>query len=282
MPFATVRGLNIRYEIIGEDGPWMTLTTGGRRPCDEFIPLAEKFAAEGFRVLLHDRRNTGASDIKLEANETEEHTWADDLHELLKQLGALPAFISGSSSGARTSMLFAIKHPEAVRGLMLIRVTGGEFAAKRLPENYYDQFIRAAKEGGMAAVCATDPYQGRIALNPDHESTLMAMDPQHFIDVMEGLRALFVAGGGLPVMGVTDEELATITAPTIIIPGNDNTHASHNGQIVHERIKGSELHQLPVEDQDVPIIEWAEWAEHEEEIVEVLTGFMRRVIAEED
>ncbi len=44
---------------------------------------------------------------------------------------------------------------------------------------------------------------------------------------------------------------------------------------------GSELHQLPVEDQDVPIIEWAEWAEFEDEIVEVFTGFMRRVIANE-
>ena len=281
MPFATVRGLKIRYEVIGDDGPWMTLATGGRRPCDEFIPIAKKFAAQGFRVLLHDRRNTGASDLLLESHETEEHTWADDLHELLGQLDARPAFISGSSSGARTSMLFAIKHPQATRGLMLIRPTGGDFAAKRLPDLYYDQFIRAAKDGGMAAVCATDAYKGRIALNPEHETTLMAMDPQHFIDVMEGLRALFVAGGGLPVMGVTDEELATITAPTIIIPGNDNTHASINGRIVHERINGSELHLLPVEDQDVPIIEWAEWAEFEDEIVEVFTGFMRRVIANE-
>ncbi|MEK9683885.1 MAG: alpha/beta hydrolase [Rhodospirillaceae bacterium] len=281
MPFAKVRGLNIRYEIVGTEGPWMALTTGGRRPYDEFMPLAEKIALKGFRVVLHDRRNTGASDLLLEATETEEHTWADDLRELLDQLSALPAFISGSSSGARTSMLFAIKHPSDTRGLLLIRPTGGDFAAKRLPDLYYDQFIRAAKENGMAGVCATEAYKGRIALNPEHEATLMAMDPQHFIDVMAGLRSLFVAGGGLPVMGVTDEELATISAPTIIIPGNDNTHASINGRIVHERIKGSQLHQLPIEDQDVPIIEWASWIEHEEEIVDVFTNFMGNIVAEE-
>ena len=42
----------------------------------------------------------------------------------------------------------------------------GAFAAGRLPENYYGMFIKAAKEGGMAAVCATEQYQERIAANP--------------------------------------------------------------------------------------------------------------------
>jgi hypothetical protein len=59
MPFATVRGLDIRYEIVGDSGPFVTLITGGRRGYDEFVPLASKLAAEGLRVLLHDRRNTG-------------------------------------------------------------------------------------------------------------------------------------------------------------------------------------------------------------------------------
>jgi hypothetical protein len=35
-----------------------------------------------------------------------------------------------------------------------------------LPENYYGQFIRAAKAGGMAGVCATEQYQERIKANP--------------------------------------------------------------------------------------------------------------------
>ena len=72
MPIATVRGLRINYEIVGDDGPWMALITGGRRGYDEFVPLAKKFAAEGFRVLLHDRRNTGGSQISISADETEE------------------------------------------------------------------------------------------------------------------------------------------------------------------------------------------------------------------
>ncbi|MDA0239778.1 MAG: alpha/beta hydrolase, partial [Proteobacteria bacterium] len=117
MPTAKIRGLNINYEIIGNDGPPVVLITGGRRGYTEFIPLAKKVAASGYHVFLHDRRNTGASDISIEGKEVEEVVWADDLHELLKQHDALPAFIGGSSSGRRHPLNFCIRHPEATRAL---------------------------------------------------------------------------------------------------------------------------------------------------------------------
>jgi len=189
LPAAKIHGLDIHYQVVGDGGPWVALTTGGRRGHQEFVSLARRIAAAGHRVLLHDRRNTGASDILIEGNEVEEAIWADDLHELLTQLGALPAFAGGSSSGARTSILFALRHPGAVRGLLLFRVTGGAFAAGRLPEMYYDQFIRAAERGGMAAVCATEQYKERIASNPGNHERLMKMDPKRFIEVMTRWRA---------------------------------------------------------------------------------------------
>lgn len=276
MPIATVRGLKINYEIVGDDGPTVTLTTGGRRGYQEFLPLAKKLAAEGFRVFLHDRRNTGASDMLLSAEEVEEAVWADDLHELLAQHDALPAFIGGSSSGARTSILFGLRHPEATRGLLLMRVTGGKFAAERLPENYYGQFIRAAEEGGMAAVCATDAYRERIEANPANEEILLNMDPAHFIDVMSRLRDLFASGAHMPVMGVDEAELKAMKIPAIVIPGNDNTHSSESGRIAHRLIPGSELHELPIEDVDIALIPYDEWAPYEDEITRVFVDFMRR------
>ena len=274
-----IRGLNINYEVIGDDGPWVTLITGGRRGYREFVPLARKIAAHGFRVLLHDRRNTGASDIRIASDEVEEITWADDLAILLDRLGAKPAFIGGSSAGARTAMLFCIRHPDYTRALLLLRVTGGAFAANRLPENYYGQFIRIAREGGMAAIMATPEYQERIAENPANEARLRAMDVDEYIAHMEKLLELFLAGVHLPVMNVTDEQLATIAVPTLIIPGNDNTHASQSAQDCQERIKGSRIHKLPVEDEDRPLIPFEEWAVHEPEIARVFAEFMREVEA---
>ncbi|MCZ6591281.1 MAG: alpha/beta hydrolase [Alphaproteobacteria bacterium] len=276
MPIAQVHGLNINYEVIGDDGLWVTLITGGRRGYAEFVPLARKIAAEGYRVLMHDRRNTGASDISFDGEDVEEATWADDLHELLSQLDALPAFIGGASSGARTAILFGLRHPQAARGLLLFRVTGGAFAAERLPENYYNQFIRMAEAGGMAAICADEQYAERIAANPANGDKLANMDPQDFIAALTRWRDLFVAGKDLPVFGVSETELNSMKMPVTIIPGNDKTHDSTAGRIVHEMIPGSELHQLPIEDQDLPLVPFEDWAPHEPEITRVFTGFMGR------
>src|ERR1041385_4803215 len=133
MPVTNIRGVNINWQQIGDRGPWIMLTTGGRRGHDEFIPLANKLPARGHRVVLHDRRNTGASDVLIEGDAGEEVIWTEDMRELMNKLGALPAFFGGSSAGARTSILFALRNPSAVRGLLLLRVTGGAFAAGRPP-----------------------------------------------------------------------------------------------------------------------------------------------------
>jgi pimeloyl-ACP methyl ester carboxylesterase len=273
---ANIRGVNIHYQIIGDQGPWVALTTGGRRGHQEFVSLARKIAAAGHRVLLHDRRNTGASDILIEGNEVEEAIWADDLHALLSHLGALPAFVGGSSSGARTSILLCLRHPKAVLGLLLVRVTGGPFAAQRLPENYYGQFIRAARQGAMAAVCATQQYQERIAANPLNRERLLSMDPARYVEVMSRWRDLFVQGANLPVMGVPEKDLRSIKVPVIVIPGNDKTHSSESGRVAARLIPGAELHELPIEDQDVPLIPFEEWAPYEEQITRLLCDFMKR------
>jgi len=281
MPVTNIRGVNINWQLFGDAGPWIMLTTGGRRSHDEFIPLARKLAARGHRVVLHDRRNTGKSDVLIEGDDGEEVIWTDDMYELMRGLGALPAFFGGGSSGARTSILFALRHPEAVRGLLLLRVTGGAFAAERLPENYYGQFIRAAREGGMAAVCATEQYAERIRANPRNGEYLKNLPAEKFIEVLTKWNEIFVAGVHFPVAGVTEAELGSLNVPAIVIPGNDKVHSSASGLAAHRLIPGCQLHRLPIEDQDVPLISFPEWAPYEDEISEVFARFIAHVVRNE-
>jgi pimeloyl-ACP methyl ester carboxylesterase len=281
MPVSTIRGVNINWRTVGDRGPWVMMTTGGRRGHDEFIPLAQKIAQNGFRVMLHDRRNTGASDLWIEGDEGEEATWLGDMYELLASRDALPAFLSGSSAGARTSMRFYLRYPQAVRGLLLLRVTGGAFAAGRLPEQYYGQFISAAQQGGMAAVCAMDAWKERFKENPRGQDYLARLPVDKFIAVFTRWNQIFEAGANLPVMGVTEQELRSIKVPTIIIPGNDNTHSSASGLVAQKLIPGSELHRLPIDDQDVPLIPFPEWAAYEDEIARVFVDFMQRAVTAE-
>lgn len=280
MPSAPIRGIHLHHEVLGTSGPWVAMITGGRRSYAEFVPLATRIAEAGFRVLLHDRRNTGASQIVIDSGhgeQGEEEIWTDDIAALLEHLGAAPAYFAGASSGARTSMLTALRHPQAVRALMLMRITGGATAAARLPEMYYGQFIRAAREGGMAAVCATEQYRERIAAYPPNEAYLMALDPQHYIRVMAHWLAVFLRGPRAPVLGLTDAQMAAIRVPTLVVPGNDRTHDAKNGRAAAALISGAELFQLPIEDLDVPLLPYTAWAPHEETLAGVFVDFMRRM-----
>src|SRR5438067_6381266 len=187
MPIATVRGVGIHYEILGERGPFVALQPGGRRAGAALRSLATKIAEAGHRVIIHDRRNCGASSIAIEG-ESENEEWAEDLHELLARLDALPAYIGGSSSGCRLAMILALRRPEDVRGLLLWRVTGGAVAAERLTNQYYTSHIDAARQGGMAAVCALEHWSEVIKVNPAARAKLMAYDPRDFITRMERWR----------------------------------------------------------------------------------------------
>lgn len=275
MAIAHINGVSIFYQIIGDHGPWFALNTGGRRSHDEFISLAKKIAAGGFRVVLHDRRNTGASEVHIAGSAGEEEIWADDLAALLKQLNATPAFIGGASSGARLSILVNQRHPEIVKALVLIRVTGGDTAAKRLPPKYYGQFIQAAQDGGMRAVCQTADYQERIRARPENEAILMAMSPDTYVQVQTHWLNLFTKGPIYPVMGVDEATLRAINVPVFIIPGNDRTHASRNALDAAKLIPNSVVFQLPIEDQEIDIISFTDWAPYEAEIAQQVLGFLK-------
>ena len=176
-------------------------------------------------------------------------------------------------------MMVYFRHPEAVKALLLMRVTGGDFAAGRLPEMYYGQFIRAAEQGGMAAVCATEQYQERILANPANRDRLMAMNPQTYIDVMSHWLAIFLKGPRKPVLGLTEEAIRSIKVPTIVVPGNDLTHASANGLATAALIKGSIVYSLPIEDQNVPLLPFSDWAPHEAALAGRFAEFMNAVEA---
>jgi pimeloyl-ACP methyl ester carboxylesterase len=276
MPWATIYGASIHYEVIGGEGPWVALSPGGRRPLEHVEALARRLADGGHRVLVHDRRNCGFSDVVIDGDDSEYEIWADDLHRLLFQLNALPAFVGGSSSGCRTSLLFALRHPEAVRGLLLWRVTGGRFACERLAQEYYGQYITAARQGGMAAVCQMEHWRERIEARPQNRDALMKMNPERFIAVMSHWREYFVRGADLPVIGASAEELKTIVVPACIIPGNDNTHSRQTGENLGRLLQKSEVHVLFPRHYDEPLSPREEWDEKAGEMARLFSDFIKR------
>ncbi len=81
--------------LLGSHGPWVALSPEAAAALDMVKSLAQRTADAGYRVLIHDRRNCGISDIVIGGKTSEYETWADDLYELLSQLNGLPAVLGG-------------------------------------------------------------------------------------------------------------------------------------------------------------------------------------------
>jgi len=282
MPVAVVRGVHINYEVIGQPGPFIALTPGSRRSYEELVDLSKAIAAEGYRVLLHDRRNCGASDVAFDGSASEHEVWADDLYELGKQLKAAPMIVGGSSAGARLAILYAIRHPDALAGLLLWRVTGGQEAVDKLSESYYGQFIRIARDGGMKAVCDSEHFAECIAARPENRARLMATNVDDFIKVMSFWRERFLASASLPIVGATEADLDGIKVPTCIVAGNDVIHTPATARKAAKLIPNAELHDDLVEKRsDATLLkEWdrKEWRDAEPRLARLFGEFLKRKI----
>ena len=274
MPSVAVRGAKLAYELLGDSGPWIAVSPGGRRGMALERPLGILLAEAGFRVLLYDRRNTGASEIGF-PGQSESHEQAEDLLALLKTLQIGPAYIAGCSSGSRLSLFLARHHPEAVKALLLWRVTGGAFAAKRLAFNYYEQFIAAAEQGGLDAVARTEHFAAMIAANPENRKILDGLGVEAFLAAMHRWLAGFHQGSGHPVAGLTPAEMRSIALPALVIPGNDRTHPKAAGQAAHRLLRNSEYRELMGEDLDVDV-DLEGWERNTGALAAAFIDFLRR------
>ena len=163
--------------------------------------------------------------------------------------------------------------------LLLIRVTGGQFAAERLVEKYYDSNARAAAADGMAAVCATEHFSEVIRNRPENRALLMAMNPADFIACMNAWRAPFMAGADLPLIGTTAADLAALHMPVCVIPGNDLTHPRGRGAIVAPLIRDCELNHVTGVEHDVDVTPADEWGQHYPAMARIFTDFLARKLS---
>jgi len=277
VPRTTIRGVGINYDVIGAAGPWILLIQGGRQDMELFRPLAENFATAGYRVLIHDRRNSGASEVALDPAGSEEEVFADDAHALAEQLHALPVIACGGAGGSRHCILLTLRHPGDVTSLLLWWPSGGRPAAEQLAELYYGQFITAAESGGMPAVLATPYYTERCARVPENRDRLLNMAASEFIATMRRWRQFFLDGADMPVIGVETEIVKGITLPTCIIPGHDIIHPQQIGEELAAILPNAELHHLPpLERPDSEAARQQSRLDHQRRLADVFLDFLAR------
>ncbi|MGH3945089.1 MAG: alpha/beta fold hydrolase [Pseudonocardiaceae bacterium] len=116
MSLLQVPGARLYYETRGS-GPALLMIPGASGNARIFTAVAESLA-EHHTVVTYDRR--GFSRSSLDGPQDYDHrlaTDADDVHRLIEHLGAAPAAVFGTSSGAVVALTVLARHPSAVCAL---------------------------------------------------------------------------------------------------------------------------------------------------------------------
>ncbi|MBF8185185.1 alpha/beta fold hydrolase [Nonomuraea sp. K274] len=111
-----VPGARLSFEVRGR-GPALLTILGGGADAAMAAPLADALAGR-YTVITYDRRASVRSPLTgpLAEQRIEEH--ADDARRLLGELGADPAYVFATHSGALIALDLLARHPERVRRLV--------------------------------------------------------------------------------------------------------------------------------------------------------------------
>ena len=176
-------------------------------------PLAERY-----RLVTPDVRASGQSVFHGEL------TWdliADDVAALVRALGADRAIIGGTSGGAGAAVAAALKYPTLVEALLVLNPAYGGAELGLLP-------AQQMAMNAMDAAGSRAPAEGVDVLLPLFDALPEAIRARARALVAGydaqsvAVTTKFLASGAQPFSRGSD--LATITAPTLLVPGIDPYH----------------------------------------------------------
>lgn len=194
----------------------MVLLHGGGPDHQSLLPLAERICQDR-TVILPDVRGYGKSVCYNSAS----YTWANyasDIIDLLDFLQIPDAVIGGAGIGTTISLKTAITYPKRVSGLILISIEEIEDDERKAEEVvFFEKYMDQIRENGLSAAW---------------ESILNNLSPVIGAMVRDGIPRSDTKSILAAASIVYDRafhsiaELQDISAPMLIIPGNDERHPS--------------------------------------------------------
>jgi 3-oxoadipate enol-lactonase len=237
MPFVhATDGTRIHYEVTGKSGATPVLMIQGLGASKNAWNLQRIAMATRFRIISFDNRGAGRSDKPTEPFTLEQ--MADDAIAVLDAAGIENAHVVGASMGGVISQIVAVKFPPRVRSLTLVCT-----ACRNHPwrQELLQSWAKTAEEKGMievgkeAAQWVMSPRSFR-RLVPAFTwmGPLAALRPRHsFVSQIHAI---------LDTREDLVDQLSTITAPTMVIVGNQDILTPRgDSEEIAERIPNAEL-----------------------------------------
>jgi 3-oxoadipate enol-lactonase len=167
-------------------------------------------------------------------------SFADDVASLLTDLDTEPVVLAGHSMGGYIALAFARRHPELLRGLVLVATRSGQDSA----EAAAGRRATAEKVGSGGVAVVVDAMLPKM-LAPVHRDSESLAAIRGFM--MSSSRDGVVAA----LLGMADRPdstpgLSEIAVPTLVVTGaDDEVMAPAESAALAEAIPGSRLRVLP-------------------------------------
>jgi 3-oxoadipate enol-lactonase len=255
-------GIDTSYSLDGPAGaPVVTLSHSLATDSSMWAPQCEALRAR-YRVLRYDTRGHGETDAPAGAYTLDQ--LADDARALLQALGIGKTHWVGLSMGGMIGQTLALRHPELFASLSLCD-TSSRIPAEAKP--LWSDRIKTAESQGMEPL--VEPTLARWFTAGFRERARDVVDR-----VAEMIRSTPPRGyagccHAISALDLTDR-ISAISLPTLIIVGEEDQGtpvAASN--VMHERIKGSQLHVIPSASHLSNL-------EQPAEFTSVLTGFLSK------
>ena len=224
--YADVNGLHMYYETHGEEGTPLVLLHGGVMTIDlSFADLIPTLARNHRVIAVEFQAHGRTADIDRDITYP---NLASDVVALLDHLGIDRAHVLGHSMGAGTAVELAVSHPD--RLLSIVPISGSVRPDGSHPDlsdpSMFETSTRMPTAQDFADMA--EAY-ARLSPHPDQFEGL----PMRTMKTVEGWT------------GWTDDQLAGITAPTLIVLGDHDFTTTAHGAVMQDLIPGSQLAILP-------------------------------------
>jgi pimeloyl-ACP methyl ester carboxylesterase len=206
----------------------------------------------GLRVVSYDARGHGGSAPAPDPRAYGYELLAEDLQAVLDELGLQRAVLAGASMGAHTALRFALAHAERVLALCLITPSyDPDLRGDSEPLSAWDALACGLREDGVEGfVRAYDfsavPERWRETVETVIRQRLAAH--QHPLAVADALEAV---PRSRPFQTV--DELANVTAPTVVVASRDEADPGHPLEVGERYARTIPNARLVVEDSGSPI-----------------------------